>query len=130
MKNILIVLSFFLGGVAALITCRVILYNFEMYPKYKMLTNTIAVNHDYDEGILRSIYIYFNQETILSSDSCIKDLYATIYHGDMYVLEPRHQRYYPPQNIGFIGKINICNHNDINKWQSIKMYKNDVTWLK
>lgn len=80
----------------------------------------IAMNHYYSNGVRFSAYTYINEEIITPHHSCIKDVYAKIYHGNMYILEPRYQRFYLPRDIGFIGKIDTCNYADIEKWQSIK----------
>lgn len=126
MKKYLYVLFFiFIGGISSLYLLKVSQCNFELYTKFNIIRNTIKVSHHNYGTIHLTTYVYFDDDPALPSTPCIKDVLATIYRGDIYILKPD-GRFYIPKEIGFIGKVNTCKNVDDSKWTSIEWHDNGV----
>lgn len=127
MKKILYsILAFSIGLFLALILLKASQYYLELYAKLNMIKNTIKISHHKYNSIHVAAYIYIVHDRSLPGNTCMKDIFATIYHGDINTLPPLYGRINIPQRIGFIGKINICQDVDYDKLLSIKWGDNNV----
>ncbi|WP_336222165.1 hypothetical protein [Citrobacter amalonaticus] len=118
-KSLCLIFSIFMGGVFTLALLVILRYNHELYSKFNIVRNAITISHHNYGRIHLSAYIYINNELPLSNSSCIKDVFAIIYPGNIYILKPLYGRIYIPKELGSIGKINTCNNIDTNQWAVI-----------
>lgn len=121
-------LSAWLGVSFSVLLFKLFTYVIDVYPKYYILKNAILINHHDFGGTHLTTYIYVDSDGVSQNPSCLKDVKAMIYRGDLYIFKPHYIRFYYPQNIGLIGKVDTCKISNVTKEISITWEGEGITF--
>lgn len=110
-----------IGVFASMIIITVSLYNIHLFYKVRLMRNIVFITHDYYNRNFTA-YVYIKTPILLKNSLCVRDVYALVYTNKMQVLTPLLGHYSTPLDVGFIGKVDICDgklpfQNEIVRWE-------------